>query len=282
MPVVALAERRFVPLAGWLLPVDGAAAVEPTAYPEPTRIEATPNVSVQPRVVAGDGLPASWRAAVGTSVAAYDRAGQRCATTISGVFWLGLDNGEVELGVEPVVVGELTTAPGCDPIVITDRAEPRFAVPTKPNPTQLAAVKRAFAKLPGVKRQGRARRQRGDLDATLFVGTDGTWMVMAAQYELREASCDSEPEMVRAVFALPASGAPTVVAELDLELGPRAVGLFDSDRDGHLELITGHGRFDHGMSLATSYVGYLDLGPRAPTPEGPAIGVEFSTYYGCD
>ncbi|MBK9033418.1 MAG: hypothetical protein IPL61_19455 [Myxococcales bacterium] len=283
VPVVALAERRFVPLAGWLAPSDGAAAVAPTTYPPPMRIEATPNSSVQPRVVPGDGLPASWRAAVGTAVAAYDRAGHRCPTTIGGVYWLGLDNGEAELGEGPIVVGELTTAPGCDPIVVTDRAEPRFATPTKATPAQRAAVERAFKRLPGVKRQGRDREiDRDGLATTLFVGADGAWMVAAATYELREASCDPAPEVVRAIFALPATGAPTLVAEVDEELGLRAVGLFDSDRDGHVELITGHGRFDHGMSLETSYVGYRDLGPRAAPPDGPATDVAFSTYFGCD
>ena len=34
--------------------------------------------------------------------------------------------------VEPILVGELTTAPGCDPIAVTDRPEPRFAAPTTP------------------------------------------------------------------------------------------------------------------------------------------------------
>ena len=107
-------------------------------------------------------------------------------------------------------------------------------------------------------------------------------MVAAATYELREASCDSEPEVVRAIFALSAGGAPTLVAENGEELGLRAVGLFDSDRDGGLELITGHGRFDHGMNLATTYVAYRDLGARPAADAGPVTDVDFSTYFGCD
>lgn len=283
VPVVALAERRFVPLAGWLVPSDGAPPVAPTQHPPPTRIEATPRSSVQPRVVAGDGLPASWRAAVGTSVAAYDRAGQRCASTISALYWLGLDNGEAELGEAPIVVGELTTAPGCDPVAITDRPEPRFAAPTKPTPAQVAAAERAFRALPAVKRQGRDRRiDRDGVATSLFVGPDGTWMVVAATFELRDASCDPVPTVVRAIFALPGRGAPTLVATSDEELGLVAKALFDSDRDGGLELITGHGRFDHGMSLETSYVAYRDLGARPAADAGPVTDVDFSTYFGCD
>lgn len=283
VPVVALAERRFVPLAGWLVPSDGAAPVAPTQHPPPTRIEATPRSSVQPRVVAGDGLPASWRAAVGTSVAAYDRAGQRCASTISALYWLGLDNGEAELGEEPIVVGELTTAPGCDPIAITDRPSPRFAAPTKPTPAQVAAAERAFRALPEVKRQGRDREiDRDGVVSALFAGADGAWVVVAAAFVLRDASCDPDPTVVRAVFALPGRGVPTLVATNDEELGLVAKGLFDSDGDGGLELITGHGIFDHGMNLATSYGAYRDLGARPASPDGPATDVEFRTYLGCD
>lgn len=283
VPVAALAERRFVPLVGWLVPSDGAVPTAPTEPLPPTRIEATPHSSVQPRVVAGDGLPASWRAAVGTTVAAYDRAGQRCASTISALYWLGLDNGWAELSEEPILVGELTTAPGCDPIAITDRPEPRFAAPTKPTPAQVAAAKRAFRALPAVKRQGRDRQIDHDgVVSALFAGADGAWMVVAATFVLRDASCDPDPTVVRAVFALPGRGAPTLVATNDEELGLVAKGLFDSDRDGGLELITGHGIFDHGMNLATSYVGYRDLGARPTSAGGPATDVEFRTYLGCD
>ena len=54
-----------------------------------------------------------------------------------------------------------------------------------------------------VRRQGRDRRiDRDGLVTTLFVGADGAWVVAAATYELREASCDSEPEVVRALMLL--------------------------------------------------------------------------------
>ena len=76
--------------------------------------------------------------------------------------------------------------------------------------------------------------------------------------------------------------APTLVATNDEELGLVAKALFDSDRDGGLELITGHGRFDHGMSLETSYVAYRDLGARPAADAGPVTDVDFSTYFGCD
>lgn len=147
----------------------------------------------------------------------------------------------------------------------------------------MAAAERAFRALPAVKRQGRDRRiDRDGVATSLFVGPDGTWMVVAATFELRDASCDPEPTVVRAIFALPGRGAPTLVATNDEELGLVAKALFDSDRDGGLELITGHGRFDHGMSLETSYVAYRDLGARPAADAGPVTDVDFSTYFGCD
>lgn len=288
VPIAVLGGRRFVPLAGWL-EGDGPAPAPPEQHGPPVVIDATPNVTVQPRIVPADGVGPTWRAAVGAAVPAYDRAGARCASTIGALYWLGLENGDTSLGEEPYLVGELTTAAGCDPIVVTDRPEPRFAAPTKATPAQEAAATRAYHRLPEVRAVRRGDRAERELRVQRFAGADGDWMVVAAATVNTDDGCGSEPEVRRAVFAL-GGAAPRLVTVFEGEDGLGTVGLFDSDHDGHVELVTGQGRFDHGMTLHASYVAYLDAAPEpdaatapaAGADVGPAASIDFSIYFGCD
>ncbi len=269
VPVFTIGDRRYLEVTAWL----AAPAMPAGDLVQWGRGPVTSSTFLQQAAL---GAPPAWRAVIGAAVPAFDAAGKRCAAQLGELALIGFASPGIQdlEGASDVVLAAEVLAPGCTPVLVTNRPSPTFFVAAAPLPP--ADERRVMASLRGL---APAWTEEPPVLARFVAGARTLVLATFEHFEHREDHCGGTSRGFRALFELPSTGAPRLLGTSSETFGEAPlIAVVDSDGDGAIELIYGGAYFDTGGDLERDLVSTLTLSSSPADTQR----LHLRAYGGCD
>ncbi len=228
--------------------------------------------------------PAPWHATTGATIPGYTATGAACPATLGAPMILGqgmtgtIDTAGYDDESPPRMVAPLR-ATGCRAVVATAGPPPRFYAVGAPSAAERKALLAAWKRHPERAEAGDLGKGRPTIQRLTAAGASPLALLTREHDASAPDACGSQYAALRALYTLPASGPPVLLASSHavFDDAPLIAALARPPTDG-VTLIYGAHDLDFGMSGHRVPVGAVTMAPT--TNDLYAVG--FTRYVGCD